>query len=215
MALPNKMINVPSDMQMDIMNALKKDMSEFIGEEVVHVRTYGLRVYQNGTSLAMHRDKVMNPFGAIIHLDREYASDAQPWALDIEDRLTGDISQVYLQPGQTMLYEGARLLHGRRSPLLGRYYTSFFAFFKPKEFFRWFVSAKDASLDVPPHWFLNCTERFGHRYAGEAITTDRYTPYGAPKRDPSNPVKENKHYSMYPIPKEIPIDLNANVLDEL
>ena len=53
----------------------------------------------------------------------------QPWPLYIMDH-NGETHHVTLNPGEMMLYESAKLAHGRPLPLNGSYYDNIFVHFK-------------------------------------------------------------------------------------
>jgi hypothetical protein len=59
----------------------------------------------------------------------------EPWPHVVEDR-EGQCHDVYLEPGQMLLYEGAKLPHGRPHPLRGRYYASLFLHYRPTDWLR-------------------------------------------------------------------------------
>ena len=48
---------------------------------------------------------------------------------------------VDLQPGQTLFYESAKCIHGRPTPMKGRYYTSVFLHYRPTD---WATRMDDA-----------------------------------------------------------------------
>ena len=55
----------------------------------------------------------------------------QAWPLLLLDH-AGERHSVVLSPGQMVLYEGARLNHGRMRPLAGQHYDNMFVHFKPR-----------------------------------------------------------------------------------
>ena len=54
-----------------------------------------------------------------------------PWPLVIEDH-NGTEHALEMKAGEMLLYESARLVHGRPTPLDGAAYTNLFVHFKPK-----------------------------------------------------------------------------------
>jgi len=87
---------------------------------------YGVRLYQNGSSLVMHYDKVQtHVISSIVHIAHEYDDDNEPWPLEIEDH-DGNLHAVSLEPGQQLFYESAKCLHGRMTEFKGKYYGSLF-----------------------------------------------------------------------------------------
>ena len=88
---------------------------------------YGIRCYQRGTYLYNHADRMPHIISATICVDHELNSR---WPLHIET-IQGEVSQVDLEPGECVFYEGTRLAHGRPYPLDGDYYAGLFVHFKP------------------------------------------------------------------------------------
>ncbi|MFK7829427.1 MAG: hypothetical protein AB8B57_06575 [Congregibacter sp.] len=89
---------------------------------------YGFRAYQRGSYLHNHVDR-----GLTHIISSTICVDAQldePWPLFIED-IFGEAHEVNLEPGEYLLYEGARLLHGRPWPLNGDYYVGMFVHYRP------------------------------------------------------------------------------------
>ena len=91
---------------------------------------YGVRKYRRGATLALHVDKLStHVVSAIINIGQE-VDQGRDWTLDILDN-SGRGHQVVLTQGQMLLYESARLPHGRTKPLHGDHYSNIFVHFKP------------------------------------------------------------------------------------
>jgi hypothetical protein len=88
---------------------------------------YGIRCYQRGTYLHNHVDRQPHLVSATICVD--HALDS-PWPLHIES-IDGEVSQVNLESGEFVQYEGARLAHGRPYPLDGDFYAGIFVHYRP------------------------------------------------------------------------------------
>jgi prolyl 4-hydroxylase len=88
---------------------------------------YGIRCYQRGVYLHNHVDRAPHVFSATVCV--EHALDS-PWPLHIED-VDGNASQVHMEPGEFVFYEGMRLAHGRPYPLDGEFYAGVFIHFYP------------------------------------------------------------------------------------
>jgi prolyl 4-hydroxylase len=88
---------------------------------------YGIRCYQRGTYLHNHVDRQPHFVSATICVD--HALDS-PWPLHIES-IDGEVSQINLEPGEFVLYEGTRLVHGRPYPLDGDFYAGIFVHYRP------------------------------------------------------------------------------------
>lgn len=116
---------------------------------------YGLRIYQNGSSLMMHVDKIEDHvISAILHVDHEYDDPDEPWPLVIES-FDGTTQEVNLQPGEMLFYESAKCMHGRPRTFKGKYYSSIFIHYLPVD---WHLTAMDSQYMVPPHWLEGLEE---------------------------------------------------------
>lgn len=87
---------------------------------------YGIREYGRGAVLKKHRDVIESRVvSSIINVAQEVD---EPWALQIEDH-QGEEHEVCMEPGDMILYESARLMHGREVPLVGESYANIFCHF--------------------------------------------------------------------------------------
>mmetsp|Transcript_14907 Transcript_14907/g.15625 ORF Transcript_14907/g.15625 Transcript_14907/m.15625 type:complete len:330 (+) Transcript_14907:93-1082(+) len=143
---------------------------------------YGVRLYQNGSSLTMHHDKVeTHVISSILHIAHEYDDENNPWPIEIEDH-DGKLHAVNLKPGQQLFYESAKCLHGRMKEFRGKYYGSVFIHYRPVDYSFWNYTVEDVINAVPPHWHDGVIEERGSRWAGQSITTDSRVAFGAPPR---------------------------------
>ena len=116
-----------SDVGADILRLLQPIHEEFAGVALEPSAAYGLRDYQRGNTLRMHVDRVATH---IVSSVLQVAQDVDaPWPLTV--RCAGADHQVYLEPGQMVLYEGAACAHGRPEPLNGRSFVNLFVHYKP------------------------------------------------------------------------------------
>jgi len=144
---------------------------------------YGVRLYQNGSSLAMHHDKVeTHVISSIFHIDHEYDSEDEPWPIEIEDT-NGRLHAVALERGQMLHYESAKCLHGRMKTFKGKYYGSIFLHYMPVDRSIWDYDNEQVIANVPPHWRDGVLYNHGACWAGQAITTNSRLAEGAPPRE--------------------------------
>lgn len=62
-----------------------------------------MRLYRNGSSLAMHTDKLTtHVISSIVHIAHEYKNDSEPWPIQIENHRTGELISLSLEPGQVI-----------------------------------------------------------------------------------------------------------------
>lgn len=178
-----KIIDVQPQFSLSVLKDLKAIHQDWIGGiELVGTSAYGVRLYRNGSSLVMHHDKVRtHAISSIVHLVHEYDNDDEPWPIQIEDH-NGQVHSVSLAPGEMLLYESARCLHGRMTQLKGKFYGSIFVHYMPRDKSVWNYTSNDVVDSVPPHWRRGIVEDHGSRWAGQAITVDSRAPAGAPPR---------------------------------
>ena len=120
---PTKMIPLTDEMKMVIFDGLQKTLEEWVGRKIERTHCYGIRTYNRGAVLKKHTDGFETRIiSAIINVDQQVN---EPWALQIDDH-QGIEHEVYLEPGEMVLYESAILRHGRVKPLNGDYYSNLF-----------------------------------------------------------------------------------------
>lgn len=152
------------------------------GIELVGTSAYGVRLYQNGSSLVMHYDKIKtHVISSIVHIAHQYDDDNNPWPIQIEDH-NGELHSVNLEPGQMLFYESAKCLHGRMKEFRGKYYGSIFLHYAPVDKSIWNFTNEDVIANVPPHWNEDLLEDKGSRWAGQGITVDSRAAAGVPPR---------------------------------
>lgn len=107
---------------------------------------YGIRRYLNGSYLNLHVDRLnTHVISAILQIDQDVR---EPWPLLLID-LQGNRRRILLNPGEMLLYESAKVPHGRQFPLNGLFYDNLFVHFRPQK--PWYEEEMigDESL-IPP-----------------------------------------------------------------
>lgn len=123
------LLPLPDTLTEPLINEIKSICASWCRVELEHTAIYGIRIYRRGTLLQMHRDRPhTHIISAILNVEQRVDKD---WPLAIEDHQCR-LHQENLEPGELLLYEGARLPHGRPSALNGDYYANIFIHFKPK-----------------------------------------------------------------------------------
>lgn len=131
---PAKVEVVPVKDGKIVKTVLGKELKELaetwsgVGLELSSV--YGVRNYRRGARLALHVDRLATHVVSFILNIQQQVDDGAPWYLDILDN-NGEYSQVELEQGEMVLYESARLPHGRTSPFQGESYMNIFVHFRP------------------------------------------------------------------------------------
>jgi len=155
---------------------------------------YGVRMYQNASTIVMHNDKpYTHVISSIVHIAHQYDNDNEPWPIEIEDH-NGVMHSVSLEAGQMLFYESAVCLHGRKRLLKGKYYGSIFLHYQPVDKKTWNYDVDDVIANVPPHWRDGTTEDHGSRWAGQAITVDSQIVDNAPPREYNIPFERPEEY---------------------
>jgi hypothetical protein len=89
-------------------------------------QVFGVRVYHSGASLAMHLDQ---PHAWVVSASLSLTD--QRWPLVLEGRGIAGGQMITLEDSQALMYEGARVYHGRPQPLRGGDYAGVFVGFVP------------------------------------------------------------------------------------
>lgn len=114
---------LPQNIVSYIFNGLMDIHRQWAGVEIEPTYCYGIREYSRGSVLKKHRDLIQtNVISSIINVAQEVE---EPWALQIEDH-SGHHHEVYMEPGEMVLYESATVMHGRENPLIGDSYANIF-----------------------------------------------------------------------------------------
>jgi hypothetical protein len=90
---------------------------------------YGIRVYQPGSYLYSHVDRLTHVVSSTICVDHRLRNR---WPLYVEDA-DGRPHEIEIEPGEMVFFEGARLKHGRPYALNGEYYANVFLHYTPAD----------------------------------------------------------------------------------
>ena len=128
-AIPSQLLQLPEELQREVHAKLQPIVECWSRRTLAPTFVYGIRRYLRGTTLKMHRDREgTHVYGVSLNVAQQVED---LWPLVIEDA-PGDSREVLLQPGEMVLYESQRLLHGRPRPLCGDFYAGVFAHFRPR-----------------------------------------------------------------------------------
>lgn len=155
-----KFLALPDTIRSRTLEEMKPILEAWVGGiQLEPISAYGLRIYSNTSKLYMHLDhRMTHVISAIFHIGHD---TLKPWPLVIED-FTGTTNEVYLHPGDMLLYESSKCWHGRPRRMDGNWYTSLFVHFRPvyaptseKQLpFTDYVEGLDSRIQhrIPPHW---------------------------------------------------------------
>lgn len=110
---------------------MKKPLEDWAGVKLKPTAAYGIRSYQTGSVLHAHVDRLStHVISAIINVAQ--VGDDVSWPLFITD-VDGIMHSMNMAPGEMILYESAKCIHGRPLPYNGTTYTNLFVHFAPTE----------------------------------------------------------------------------------
>lgn len=112
-----------------IINEMQSVLQWWTQRRLKHTSTFGIRIYKRDSMLVNHVDRADTHLAsAVLQVGQEDVDEG--WPLEV---LTpeGNTIEVYLQPGEMILYEGARLFHGRPMRFQGGTFANLFTHFAP------------------------------------------------------------------------------------
>lgn len=102
--------------------------------QLKHTDTFGVRIYHRESMLINHVDRDQTHIAsAVIQLGQEVDEDGG-WPIEVISE-EGEVYEVYLQPGEMVLYEGGKLKHGRPMRLRGENFSNVFSHFAPLDWY--------------------------------------------------------------------------------
>jgi hypothetical protein len=100
-----------------------------------HTSTYGMRIYKRNAMLVNHVDRQDTHLASAVIQVHQTTDPDGGWPLEVVGA-DDIVREVYLQPGEMVLYEGARFLHGRPMRFQGDYFGNIFTHFKPSVYYQ-------------------------------------------------------------------------------
>merc|ERR1712151_617237 len=114
----------------DIVSEMKEVLQWWTKQHLKHTMTFGLRVYRRGSMLINHLDRQdTHVASAVIQVGQSGVDEG--WPLEVVHPHKPGLKEVYMQPGEMVLYEGARLQHGRPMRFVGEEFGNIFSHFVP------------------------------------------------------------------------------------
>ena len=104
-------------------------LEQWTQQKLKYTALYGIRVYPRNSVLINHVDaRETHIASAILQVAQQ--TDAG-WPLELIEP-DGSVIEVYMQPGQMLLYEGSRVPHGRPRRSEGDAFANVFVHYKPR-----------------------------------------------------------------------------------
>ena len=113
-----------------VSSGLRRVLEQWTHQALESTAVYGIRIYPKDSVLINHVDrKETHVASAILQIAQQ--TDVG-WPLELIEP-DGSVIEVYMQPGQMLLYEGSRVPHGRTRRFEGDSFANIFAHYKPKD----------------------------------------------------------------------------------
>jgi len=113
-----------------IVKSVQDILESWTNQRLVLTSAYGIRLYEEGSILAPHVDRLPLVSSAIINVFQRNVTE--PWVLEVIGH-DGIAHNLTSELGEMILYESASVIHGRPYPLKGKgaLYGSIFVHFEP------------------------------------------------------------------------------------
>lgn len=120
------------DIRQLVVKEMQMVMQWWTQMRVRHTSTYGIRIYRRGSMLINHVDRGDTHLASAVMQVAQDVDENGGWPLEV---LLGNrsVGEVYLQPGEIVLYEGAWLRHGRPMRFRGNEFANIFTHYAPFE----------------------------------------------------------------------------------
>jgi len=127
-------INEFRDIRLMIIDEMRQVLQWWTKQELKHTTSFGLRVYKRDAMLINHLDRKDTHIASAILQVHQVVDENGGWPVEVYHPHRRGLSEVYLQPGEMLLYEGARLEHGRPMRFRGKEFANVFSHFSPMGF---------------------------------------------------------------------------------
>ena len=122
---------ISSTAQDTILETLHPIAEDWARVRLLGTSVYGIRRYKAGSWLATHLDRIDTHVISVIINVAQRGGQAGGWPLVIGDH-EGEVHRIRLRPGEMLLYESAKLPHGRPDTFTGDFFDNIFVHFKPR-----------------------------------------------------------------------------------
>lgn len=117
-----------------VIQEMKEILQWWSKQRLKHSVTFGLRIYTRGSMLINHLDrKDSHIVSAVLQIAQTVDEDGG-WPLEVNHPHHHDNKEIYLQSGEMVLYEGARIFHGRPMRFRGDEFANIFSHFAPMDY---------------------------------------------------------------------------------
>jgi len=126
-----------------VVNEMRQVLQWWTNQRLKHTSSFGLREYKRGSMLINHVDRMDTHIAsAVIQVEQRDIDEGGGWPLEVLlpagcTNSEGEChrTEIYMQPGEMALYEGAKIMHGRPMRLRGEAFGNIFSHFAPIDWF--------------------------------------------------------------------------------
>lgn len=141
-----------------IVREMRAILQWWTGMKLKHTSTFGVRIYRRGSCLINHVDRASTHLASAVIQIAQDVDEGWPLELYLPN---GTVAEVYLQPMELVLYEGAWLRHGRPMRFKGNEFANVFSHFAPPDWTGPDANSHHMYSGVPPDRMTTLAERPG------------------------------------------------------
>lgn len=136
------LIEVPRDVVERIANSLDDHLEKFCGCKLEYAGAYGIHEFYNGHVIRRHlTNMATNVISAYLILEETRDEDTEPWEMEVTT-MDGTRRKMTLKPGQMMLWESAKIIHGFPQQYQGKRIATFMINFRPTAGWNYYIDGE-------------------------------------------------------------------------
>jgi len=117
-----------------VVNEMQEVLEWWTQKHLKHTLTGGIRIYRRGAMVVNHMDRKHSHIVSAVLQVHQVTDKNGGWPFEVLHPHRSGVTEVYLQPGEMLLYEGARLEHGRPMRFRGEEFANAFSHFIPADY---------------------------------------------------------------------------------
>ena len=127
-----RLVPLTDEIKGKLSSIIKPILEEWSQSPLEFSYLYGIREYYHGNVLRMHLDKPnTHIISAILQVHQDLGEEGEDWELEVIN-WDGNREYVVLKSGEMLIYESAKLIHGRPKPLKGNVFANAFLHYRPQ-----------------------------------------------------------------------------------
>lgn len=136
------LIEVPRDLVDRIANGLDDYLEAFCSCKLEYSSAYGVHEFYNGNIIRRNLAYMAtNVISAFLVLDENRDEDSEPWQVELTT-MDGNRRKVLVKPGQMLVWESAKIIHGFPVPYQGKRIATFMINFRPTAGWNYYIDGE-------------------------------------------------------------------------